>query len=235
MVKIVERFFSEPFTYFQIGFSVKGKGKEENQDNFEFFNDDNCVIAVIADGLGSVIYSSHGSKLLCTATIDILKQAESTPDLALKIREKWLENIHHKPAACDTTMKFVKISREKAIIGGIGDGWIAFLSEKEYISLIAENSFANQTDTIMSSDLISKFVTKEIILGDECGLFIMATDGFSEDIDKIQGKKFLETINASLETDMTGFCDDLETTLNTWPVRTSSDDKTVVILKRGLR
>jgi serine/threonine protein phosphatase PrpC len=235
MVKTYEQFVSEPFSYSQIGFSVKGQGKEENQDRFQFFHNDECVIAVVADGLGSAIYSSHGAELICKITIDILRQTEPVSGIAIKIRNKWLENLRHKPAACDTTLKFVKVEREKAVVGGIGDGWIAFLSGEEYISIVTENSFANQTDTIMSSDLTSKFLVKEINLNDECGLFLIATDGFSEDIDKSQGQQFLKNIDASLKADAHDFCSKLEKTLNNWPVKTSADDKTVVLLQRKLK
>jgi serine/threonine protein phosphatase PrpC len=235
MVKVHEKFVSEPFFYSQIGFSIKGNGKEENQDNFQFFHNNDCVIAVVADGLGSAVYSRHGSELVCKTAIDILRQTEPISDIALKIRTRWVENIHHKPAACDTTLKFVKITRKKAVVGGIGDGWIAFLSRKEYISLVAENSFANQTDTIMSSDLSGKFIVKEITLNDDCGLFLIATDGFSEDIDRSQGKQFLENIESSLKIDIQDFCRNLEKTLYNWPAKTSADDKTVIILQREFK
>jgi serine/threonine protein phosphatase PrpC len=235
MVKICEQFVSEPFSYSQIGFSIKGEGKEENQDRFQFFHNDECAIVVVADGLGSAIYSSHGAELICKIAIDILRQTEPVSGIAIKIRNKWLEKLQHKPVACDTTLKFVKIERKKALIGGIGDGWIAFLSGEEYISIVSENSFANQTDTIMSSDLTSKFLVKEINLNDECGLFLIATDGFSEDIDKSRGQQFLESIDASLKTDAHDFCGNLEKTLDNWPVKTSADDKTVVLLQRKLK
>jgi len=233
MVKIIEQFFSEPYYYTQLGFSVIGNGKDENQDHFDFFHNENCVIAVMADGLGSAIYSSHGSKILCTTAIEILKETDNAMLLANQILEKWLSNLEHKPTACDSTLKFIKITNEKAIMGGVGDGWITFLSNNEYLSLTAENSFANQTNTILS-DLKSKFIIKEISLKEDF-IFLLATDGFSEDIEKIMGKKFLSSINESLDKDIHEFCANLENTLNNWPVITNYDDKSVVIIKRGLR
>jgi serine/threonine protein phosphatase PrpC len=235
MVKVIEQFSSGSFNYSWLGYSIKGSGKEENQDAFAFFYDDNCVIAVVADGLGSAIYSSHGAKVLCTTAIETLKKTESTSNLAIAMRNRWIDNLQHKPAACDTTLKFIKITNEKAVMGGIGDGWLAFLSGSEYISLSAENSFTNQTETIMSSDLLNKFIVEKISISEDGALFLIATDGFSEDIDKTQGKSFLENIGFSLDTDADEFCANLENTLDNWPVKTNSDDKTVVLLKRGVK
>ena len=52
-------------------FSVMGEGKIENQDSFKIYSDENQVIIVVADGLGSAAYSKEGSQRITEVAIDI--------------------------------------------------------------------------------------------------------------------------------------------------------------------
>jgi serine/threonine protein phosphatase PrpC len=235
MLKQYGHFFIEPFHYTQYAFSIKGKGKEENQDAFALYHDNNCIIAVVADGLGSAVYSGSGSKLICKITVQVLQETNIYSGISEEIRELWLKNNVHKPSASDTTLKFVKITRDKAVFGGIGDGWISALIGRTYISLDAENTFSNHTDTILSGDLGGKFAVKEAVLSAETScVFSLSTDGFSEDIDKEKGKLFLENIQKDINTEADQFYKNFETALAGWPVKTNLDDKTVVFVQRKL-
>ena len=48
--------------YTIVSCSVMGEGKIENQDSIKLYHDENQIIIVVADGLGSAIYSKKGSQ-----------------------------------------------------------------------------------------------------------------------------------------------------------------------------
>ena len=59
---------------------------------------------------------------------------------------------------------------------------------------------------------------------------IIATDGFSEDINKEDSFEFLKQAENEIKEDIGIFATDLEETLSNWPVQTNRDDKTVVFV-----
>ena len=61
---------------------------------------------------------------------------------------------------------------------------------------------------------------------------LISTDGFSEDIDKENGKPFLSAVSEQLRIDSEAFKEEIEDTLSHWPVETNRDDKTVVFIER---
>lgn len=211
-----------------VGCSVMGSGKIENQDSVEVRQTNDSLIIVVADGLGSAAYSKEGSEKAVKITADILTQKcyENLPE---KILSLWKENLQGNINQYDTTIKFIQITNEKIIVGGVGDGWIALKNNNDIKSFVVENSFSNQTDSILSIGLDKKFWIEEFDLK-EYDTMMIATDGFSEDINKEDTFEFLKQAENEIKEDIEIFATDLEETLSNWPVQTNRDDKTVVFV-----
>lgn len=205
-----------------------GKGKIENQDAVGYYSDNNQLIVVVADGLGSAKFSNEGANRIVEVTIEALKNKTPTDNLARTIYSGWSEGLSGELSLYDTTVKFLHVFENRIAYGGIGDGWIVGKG-KQYISQTSENLFSNQTDSILSFDLTKHFVYRELEKS-ELDIVLIATDGFSEDIDKENGSDFLESIKNDIEKDYQSCGDELAILLKDWPVTTNRDDKSVVIL-----
>ena len=211
-------------------FSEIGQGKVENQDSFSLYSDDKQLIVAVADGLGSAAYSKEGSQKIVTVAIDILSRVDSYESISSEILQRWRDGISGSLNQYDTTLKFIKIADNKVVYGGIGDGWIAFSGSGGFISLTADNTFSNQTDSILSFDFNRKFIVEETHL-DGIRMGLISTDGFSEDMDKENANQMLKEIEKELSEDAEAFVFELKQTLEHWPVETNRDDKTVVFIK----
>lgn len=218
-------------TYSVIACSVMGGGKIENQDSYEIYYDDNQLIVAVADGLGSAVYSKEGSSKIVKLLIDVLKEEVEDPRIPFELLQRWKIVVNGNLNLYDTTIKFVWIKNGLIKYGGVGDGWIAINTKSELISLCASNTFSNQTDSILSFDLKSKFINKETEVKHVLNLLI-STDGFSEDIEKENGKAFLDDIYEQINRDSVSFEKDIVSTLENWPVESNKDDKTVVFIQR---
>ena len=211
-------------------FSVIGEGKIENQDSFQIYSDENQVIIVVADGLGSAAYSKEGSQRITEVAIEILSNTDDYSSIYLNILNEWKKELEGNINQYDTTLKFLKIINDKIIYGGVGDGWISIKSDKGLVNMIAENAFSNQTDSILSFNLKEKFTVNEYGLSDNL-VGLVSTDGFSEDMDKDNSIGLLDGIDKELASNEESFIEDTKNTLLNWPVETNRDDKTVVIFK----
>lgn len=211
-------------------FSVMGEGKIENQDSFKIYSDENQVIIVVADGLGSAAYSKEGSQRITEVSIEILSNTDDFNGVYLNILNEWKKELEGNINQYDTTLKFLKIKNDMIVYGGVGDGWISIKSDKGLVNMVAENTFSNQTDSILSFNLKEKFSANEYELSDNL-VGLVSTDGFSEDMDKDNGFGLLDGIDKELASNEESFIEDTKNTLLNWPVETNRDDKTVVIFK----
>ena len=216
--------------YTIFAFSVMGDGKLENQDSFDYYFDDSQIVVAVADGLGSATFSKEGSSLIVKLLISLITEGVPYEKIALELLKRWKNTLNSNLNLYDTTIKFIHLKDGSIVYGGIGDGWIALNYNKELISLNNNNAFSNQTDSILSFDLKNKFT---IIKANEKDLLntIIATDGFSEDIEKDSGKPFMDDIYKQIAKNSHEFEEDMITTLNDWPIKSNKDDKTVVFLQ----
>ena len=215
---------------FVYAFSVMGEGKIENQDSFKIYSDENQVIIVVADGLGSAAYSKEGSQRITEVAIEILSNTDDFNGVYLNILNEWKKELEGNINQYDTTLKFLKIKNDMIVYGGVGDGWISIKSDKGLVNMVAENTFSNQTDSILSFNLKEKFSVNEYELSDNL-VGLVSTDGFSEDMDKDNSFGLLDGIDKELASNEESFIEDTKNTLLNWPVETNRDDKTVVIFK----
>ena len=216
--------------YTVIANTVMGFGKIENQDSLAIYTDEYQCIVVIADGLGSATYSKEGSSKIVNIAVEILKESSMNENIALEILKRWKAGLSGNLNLYDTTLKFIKITEKCIEYGGVGDGWIAINTDDEFISLCAQNTFSNQTDSILSFDLKNKFVINKIENINVKNMLI-STDGFSEDMDKEHGKEFLDDVYKQIEIDQHAFDEDIKNTLENWPVESNKDDKTVIFIQ----
>lgn len=217
--------------YTIISCSVMGEGKIENQDNMRIYYDERQIIVVVADGLGSAIYSKEGSSIITSIACAMLAKSTDLSEFASELQAKWKSNLEGNLNLYDTTIKFIKITKEYVYYGGVGDGWIAFNTTDEFVDMTSSNSFSNQTDTILSFDLQNKFRINTMHT-EKMRTALISTDGFSEDIDKENGEPFLSAVSDQLRIDSEAFKKEIEDTLSHWPVETNRDDKTVVFIER---
>lgn len=229
-MKEIKEIIIGDYQYLVIGVSVIGKKKIENQDFFLLSSDKASLTITVADGLGSAPFSKEGAIKICNLCQNMLSSNVDN-NAILELKEKWKESVKSDFDKYDTTIKFLKISGDEVLFGGVGDGWICLSSEKDTMSLEAPHTFSNQTDSILSIDLLSKFSIKRVsITGEFVGL--ISTDGFSEDIDKKNAAEFLNEIKTNASNDINGFAEEMENSLKNWPVETNCDDKTVVFIVR---
>lgn len=218
-------------TYVLVADSIKGPGKLENQDSFVIRTNCDSIIVVVADGLGSAKYAADGSKMAAEAAAEILSQSNTSGKLAEDIFREWATKIAGSPNLFDTTCKFVKITAEEVLFGGVGDGWIAINTDDGFTDLKAASEFTNRTDGLSSPDLHSVFKICSIKTKRIRSLLI-ATDGFSEDFQKDKGSQLLESASNQIDSNPNEFLASLENLMENWPLDTNGDDKTVVFLRR---
>ena len=94
--------------YTLIPCSVMGEGKIENQDSFEIYHDENQIIIVVADGLGSAIYSKEGSSKIVSIAIRFLAKRHDLSNIAFDIQAEWKKGLEGNLNLYDTTVKFIK-------------------------------------------------------------------------------------------------------------------------------
>lgn len=217
--------------YSIIACSVMGEGKLENQDSYDYYYDENQIIIVVADGLGSATFSKEGSSKIVKLLIDVIKEKTDKNQIPLELFNRWKTTLSGNLNLYDTTVKFIHIKEDVINYGGVGDGWIAINKENGFVSLCASNTFSNQTDSILSFDLKNKFVFKEIEVVYTKNLLI-STDGFSEDIDKESGKLFMDDAYNQVKNEKKAFEEDIKSTLRNWPIESNKDDKTVIFIHK---
>lgn len=217
--------------YTIVSCSVIGEGKIENQDSMKIYYDENQIVIVVADGLGSAIYSKEGSQKITSLASAILAESNDLSEVASDLQTKWKEGLEGNLNLYDTTVKFIKITENDVFYGGIGDGWIAFNTSDGFVDMTSSNSFSNQTDTILSFDLKGKFRI-ESIKTESFKTALISTDGFSEDMEKESGEAFLSAVSEQILANSEAFKKEIEDTLSHWPVETNRDDKTVVFIER---
>ncbi len=217
--------------YTLIGLSQVGMYKDVNQDSFRVRTGNGRIAVVVADGLGSAPLSHIGSSSAAECAAQILEFQNGTEGLAGKVYDAWSGSLEGDLWQYDSTCRFLRVSAAGVEYGGVGDGWIAMLSGDSLYEDVAENVFTNQTDSLTSDGMEGRFRVNSLP-GVVPDVAVVCTDGFSEDIDRVQVRSFLAEIWEAASGDPDGLIADLRVQLEDWPVETNADDKTVVIMSR---
>ena len=220
-------FNDEKFVF--IGFSNKGFEKNENQDRFLIRHDNKSVNICVADGLGSSKMSHIGAEQAVKTMSDVLQNSIGLDQLSFTFKQAWKENFSNEINMYDTTIRFFQLTSESINYGGIGDGVTLIKHDDFYIKDHNNNSFTNQTESVNSPTYSQEFKKYSIPYYNLQAVMI-ATDGISEDIEEDQLENMLNIIINQILSDEDRFIKHMVQLIDSWPVKTNHDDKTVVFL-----
>lgn len=217
----------------------------ENQDSFSIREYKFGTVMVVADGLGSLVYSKIGSKMVCEAVCEASKiwinnDNKNIRNLIKLIHILWEMKISpYEKKDCGTTCLFSIFINDtnKVIIGQIGDGLLAYIKDNELSILKEKNDdFLNITNSMHNVKKFSEWTYDEFILENNNLTLLMCTDGISEDIVENKEKEFileLENILVNIKS-MKQRNRKLKKILKFWKTPYSDDDKTIILyMKKG--
>ncbi len=188
-------------SYVRKGLSHEKSGIE-CQDRVLVCENENCIVAALADGLGSLEYSAVASEVATRTVAEFFlsqkmdleqnSSPEGTDELAhkligmvqLRIREK-AEALSLAVEAMDCTLGFVCVYKEEqlAIIGRLGDSAVCII-RKEASEVISDTSVsANGTSAVLDSDAGQslKVLICDLEAKDIQG-FILCSDGLDNEV-----------------------------------------------------
>jgi len=148
----LKNLLSSPFAWVISGNSVKGAGREQNEDSISYAQDDHSAIAILADGVGGQNAGEVASDFLCTelkawfaARSKALDSDEAEQQLKAAITA-----IHNKMyqqsreqttlAGMATTLALVLQFRRSAILAWAGDSRIYLLRDNMLTQLTQDHS-----------------------------------------------------------------------------------------------
>jgi serine/threonine protein phosphatase PrpC len=188
-------------SYLKKGLSHEKNGTE-CQDSVVVKEDDFCIVAALADGLGSLKFSDVAAVAATGAICELfftfgdrvinLDSEEKKQGFAKLIVQKVSAKVHAaaedlgvSPATMDCTLIFVYISKihNYAITGRLGDSAICVIGNGESIAINDSSRSANGTSAILDGDACEHM---EIDLWDldaeeVCG-FILTSDGLDNEL-----------------------------------------------------
>lgn len=189
-------------TYGILGYTVSNFGKEKNGDSFSFeqLEEENLLIAVVADGVSQQPCDWLASSTTCQALIDHFKQNISQSDTAQRLLESILQTNHdvaltegkcHKMAST-LSVVVCSYSSEELYYANIGDSRIYSLYNGSFEQLTTDDVIIRKERILTNAGirLIDKHILSKVI-GQDNILFkinvksirtgeviILATDGF---------------------------------------------------------
>lgn len=219
--------------------SVKGPGKQINDDSYGYKESSNYALLVVSDGLGSSKNSHVGSKMAVKAVKKAIFEWRKLKNQKLNTLLKlthifwklYISDLELETKDCLTTCLFsyVDFVKRFVIIGQLGDGLILFKSgDNSYISQSSE--IYNYTQALGSTNNLKNWVIEKLDYNANDLTLFLATDGISEDI--ISGKEFdfsdylIKEMCLMKKVQRNYF---LRSKLKNWPTKYHSDDKTMCI------
>lgn len=243
-------------SYRKTGISHEAEGID-CQDSVRIHEDDACIIAALADGLGSLKYSALAS-MTATATACQWLSLASQEDLMLdtkasedRFREafsatvsdavrKVAESNGIKPKSMDCTLAFVFISkiRDFALAGMIGDSAVCVISKDTSIALADSGSFSNGTRAVQDRDAGEHMLLRRIDLQEDRVVgFILTSDGLDNEI-YTKGSTHVnqaseEYFNAMMEPDPAGEIEQIISELTNCEDTPYDDDISIAVVSRA--
>jgi len=173
--------------------SASCKGRSEGhiyQDHVRVFESETCLMAVVADGLGSVVSSSRGSELICQILSEVASNIDwrihNVTEILNTSVSEWYRRLEAKGVAtrdCCTTCSAVVINKINRIVYFciIGDSPIFYRIDKEKVNILSsDKEFLNETDCIGPSEH-PVFSVQERCFSSGID-FLVATDGFGDEV-----------------------------------------------------
>jgi len=220
--------------------SIQGDKEEgiPNQDYIEIFENDECLIAAVSDGLGSSKNSLEGAIIACKSVIDEIQKIKLSSDLFILdkgIKEKWAKEVESKSNITSdfrTTNSFIVVFKrdKKIIVGQLGDVLVSLRIDGlfRYVESTSKD-FSNETECL-GSNRDEKFKLTLFEFGHSFD-FLIATDGIGDELltEKIEAlhdyfKNKFQNIEASKRND--ALKKDIEEFVN----EKNNDDKSLVFI-----
>lgn len=177
--------------YNVISASCKGRSNGHiYQDHLRVYESETCLLAVVADGLGSVVSSSRGSELICQIIAEFASNIDwrihDIPEMLNTLVSEWYRRLEVKGVSardCCTTCSAIIVNKPRCIVYlcQIGDSPIFYRIDEEEVNILSsEKEFLNETECIGTSlrpsfSVIEKKFSKRME-------FLIATDGFGDEV-----------------------------------------------------
>ena len=230
MLKIIkESLFINHIEYIIVGCSVKGNDKFQNQDFWHVLQGGNSIVVSLADGLGSSVFSKEGAELAVKIMSQTIENSADLDIVADEFLSQWKNEIKSNYNLYDTTIRFIKVTEHYIYYGGIGDGWTGIKYDNRYVHERFDHVFSNQTDSILTLGFKEKFKINYLFTNN-IQVVLLATDGFSEDIDEGLQNDLLDKFAEWVKQDVDSFIENLGDYLSNWPISSNTDDKTVILI-----
>jgi serine/threonine protein phosphatase PrpC len=204
--------------------SIPKKGSLKNGDNYNFFEDNRVIIAVVADGVGGNACDWKASEQACEDLIRFYQgecgKVGIKEGIAQSLRKTY-ERIYKTEGKCEgmlTTLVAVVIAKEtnEYFYFGIGDSLILKFENEEIEELTPESPFRMEPDSLPSS-------VKSGGRLNENTSFALMTDGFSTN-----RKRYKEELRLVIESENWESRSEQIMQLNQL---TQFDDMTLMLLK----
>lgn len=186
-----------------LAYSRQGVSHAKNgikcQDSVRIFENDDYIVASLADGLGSLKYSEVAAETAtgtvnrcCVAVKNFNEQFETASDLAKYILDAVVQDIQDKAiefgiplTEMDCTLVFVCILKKAmlAIVGRLGDSAVCVIAESKTIAINDGNKSANGTNTVLDKDAI-EHLDIQIFNLEEGNIqgFVLTSDGLENEL-----------------------------------------------------
>lgn len=227
------------------GASVRGplhqKEGRPNEDAWLRIQKNFGTLAVVCDGMGSRSKARFGAKMACKSlqeAVQIWSQGKNPPLSYLAHLVEVLWRIHISPESpedCSTTCLFALYQLDgRCILGGIGDGLVAYRSGEGAVQIILgnrKNGFSNET-TALGVSKGSRFWTMETLeTTPQERIILLATDGISDDLVFEKLEEFITwVISEYLDLAPYQRWQKLCSELRQWPTPKHLDDKTLAVI-----
>lgn len=227
------------------------------QDNIQIHEDDTCIVAALADGLGSLKYSALASSTATVAAcqwlaaIGVENLLLETLDQEAEFRNAFSDAVSSavkkaadqnsvRPKLLDCTLAFVYISkvRDHVLVGMIGDSAVCVITEDGSFSITDSGNYAGGTRAVQDKDagehmLLKKYsIQQQQILG-----FILTSDGLDNEI-YIKGSNHVnqaaeEYFNALVQENPAAVIHNAITALTSYEDTPFDDDISIVVISRA--
>ena len=174
------------------------------QDSVEIKEDDNCIVAALADGLGSLKYSEIAAKTVTQSVCELLQDYSSsfTPEVLTDeeythgIADWLIQELQSRLAKqaekdnislrdMDCTLVFVCISKKYnyALIGRLGDSAVCIIKSSNSEAINDSGQSANSTCAVLDKDAHNSLKLFMVDLnGDDIKGFILTSDGLEGEL-----------------------------------------------------
>ena len=158
------------------------------QDAIKYYENDDIIVAIVADGLGSRTKSAHGARLICKLMIEELSE-KRPPLFPAEIigPKKWQEHLESKNCNIDefcTTCSFAIIDKlsKSVCVGQIGDSPVFLKIDNDPIlEMRQEKEFSNITDSL-GGTTTKAFTTYNYQFKNSINILV-TSDGIGDELD----------------------------------------------------